>query len=148
MGDHQSHKMKFLFSLFAAAVLGGDKKCDPTKLGTWKNVGYQICGFDDKPTWADIQKRIDENPVIVFSASYCGWSRMAKDHLARLNIPFVYQEINQDDYEYVTRALMQKFSPAKMRSTPRIFINGEDLKGASDLKRLGDAKILQKFNAI
>ena len=46
--------------------MGGDKKCDPTKLGTWKNVGYQICGFDDKPTWADIQKRIDENPVSSF----------------------------------------------------------------------------------
>ena len=41
----------------------GGEKCDPTKLGTWKNVGYQICGFDEQPTWADIQKRIDENPV-------------------------------------------------------------------------------------
>ena len=86
--------------------------------------------------------------MIVFSASYCGWSRRAKDHLARLNIPFVYQEINQDDYHYLTRSLFERFSPAKMRSTPRIFINGEDLRGASDLERLGDAKILEKFNAI
>ena len=45
----------------------GGKKCDPTKLGTWKNVGYQICGFDEQPTWADIQKRIDENPVSCLS---------------------------------------------------------------------------------
>merc|ERR1712157_434942 len=140
MGITSDTKMKFFFCLIAGVVLCGKSS---TKFGV------RLPGWDPEgaaPTWDDIQKRIDENPVIIFSASYCGWSRMAKDHLARLNIPFVYQEINQDDYHYLTRSLFERFSPAKMRSTPRIFINGEDLRGASDLERLGDAKILEKFN--
>ena len=72
---------------------------------------------------------------------------MAKMHLERLEIPYVYQEINEPSkFHYHTRDLFHKFSPAKMRTTPRIFINGEDLKGASDLKKLGDDVIRAKVN--
>merc|ERR1711924_279954 len=95
-------KMKFFFSLIAGVVLCGKSS---TKFGV------RLPGWDPEgaaPTWDDIQKRIDENPVIIFSASYCGWSRMAKMHLERLEIPYVYQEINEPSkFHYHTRDLFQ-----------------------------------------
>merc|ERR1712228_1079801 len=53
-------------------------------------MGTELESFVDKPTWDDIQHLIDTNDVIVFSASWCGYSRAAKHYLSTLDVPFLH----------------------------------------------------------
>merc|ERR1711997_323551 len=140
LNDFLTQKMMLLGLLLPALAL-----CGPMGHGR-KDTGTELPSLNDKPNWEDLQALIDEHPVIVFSASYCGYSRAAKYFLSTLDIPFVYLEINQPaQWHQHIRLLLEKNTG--MRTTPHIYMHGEDLKGYTDMISLGKEAVLEKFNA-
>merc|ERR1712187_312551 len=113
-------------------------------MGKPDDHGTELEPFLEEPTWDDIQNLIDTNDVIVFAASWCGYSRGAKHYLNKLDVPYVYMDIDKThknhpkkmaSFEQHILSLFMKHT--KMRSTPRIFIKGQDIKGYTDMTRLG-----------
>ena len=53
-----------------------------------KSLSTRLPGWEKEPTWDDVQKLIDEHPVMMFSVSYCGFARQAKIQLDRLKVRY------------------------------------------------------------
>ena len=90
-----------------------------------------------KPTWDDIQNLIDTNDVIVFSTSQCGYSKGAKHYLNRLEVPYVYMDIDSMSWQWQQHIRNLFLQKTNMKSTPRIFVKGQDLRGFTDMIALG-----------
>ena len=101
------------------------------------NKGTELESFVDKPTWDDIQHLIDTNDVIVFSASWCGYSRAAKHYLSTLDVPFAYMDIDGMDAQWQQHIRNLFLENTNMKSTPRIFVKGQDIRGYTDMISLG-----------
>ncbi|KAF3929255.1 Glutaredoxin-C1 [Arthrobotrys entomopaga] len=78
------------------------------------------------------QKFIDENPVAVFSKSYCPYCRAAKTLLTERNANFNVMELDLiDDGAEIQEALKQI---SGQNTVPNIFIGGKHIGGNSDLQ--------------
>ncbi|KAF8543909.1 glutaredoxin domain-containing protein [Trichophaea hybrida] len=79
-----------------------------------------------------VQAIIDENPVAVFSKSYCSYSRISKQTLTDLGAKFFVLELDQvSDGEEIQDALQEITGQS---TVPNIFIAKEHIGGNSDLQ--------------
>ncbi|KIW01103.1 glutaredoxin [Verruconis gallopava] len=75
---------------------------------------------------------IDNNPVAVFSKSYCPYCRATKQTLSELGVsPYVIELDQVDDGAAIQDALEEMTG---QRSVPNIFINRAHIGGNSDLQ--------------
>lgn len=80
---------------------------------------------------------ISENPVMIFSKSYCPYCRRAKDLLNKYGVNYKAYEIDQEALGADVQAALMKVTG--QRTVPNIFINGKHIGGADALTAL-DAK--------
>ncbi|RPB23730.1 glutaredoxin domain-containing protein [Terfezia boudieri ATCC MYA-4762] len=79
-----------------------------------------------------VLKIIDENPVVVFSKSYCPYCRATKSLLTENNAKFFALELDQvDDCSDIQEALKEL---TKQTTVPNIYINKNHIGGNSDLQ--------------
>ncbi|KAG2181080.1 hypothetical protein INT43_008662 [Umbelopsis isabellina] len=85
------------------------------------------------PVEAEVRKMMQRYPVLVFSKSYCPFSKKAKEILAtyKYKVPIQIVEVDlRDDGPEVKRALTLMTG----RSTfPNVFINGESIGGGDEV---------------
>ncbi|EPS41874.1 hypothetical protein H072_4165 [Dactylellina haptotyla CBS 200.50] len=95
------------------------------------------------------QAFIDENPVAVFSKSYCPYCKATKSLLTELNANFNVMEIDLlDDGPAIQDALEQI---SGQRTVPNIFIAKKHIGGNSDLQALKKSalpKLLENAGAL
>jgi len=89
------------------------------------------------------QSIIDENPVVVFSKSYCPYCKASKALLSEKGAKFYVLELDQiDDGADLQDALEEM---THQRSVPNIFIKKQHIGGNSDLQsKKGDLSTLLK----
>jgi len=95
-------------------------------------------------TKTKVQSIIDENPVAVFSKSYCPYCRAAKQLLSESGAKFYAIELDQiDDGSAIQSALGELTGQT---TVPNIFIAKKHIGGNSDLqaKKGGDLATLLK----
>ncbi|KAI5804467.1 putative glutaredoxin Grx1 [Geopyxis carbonaria] len=79
-----------------------------------------------------VQKIIDENPVAVFSKSYCPYCTATKKTLSDLGAKFYVLELDQcDDGSEIQDALAELTG---QRTVPNVFIDHKHIGGNSDLQ--------------
>jgi len=80
------------------------------------------------------QSLIDENPVMVFSKSYCPYCRASKALLTELGAEFNVVELDQVDDGSDIQAALKDISGQS--TVPNIFIGKKHIGGNSDLQAL------------
>ncbi|KAH0542911.1 hypothetical protein FGG08_002771 [Glutinoglossum americanum] len=84
-------------------------------------------------TKAQVESIIDENPVALFSKSYCPYCRSSKRLLTELGASFYVVELDQvDDGSDIQSALATMTGQS---TVPNIFIGKKHIGGNSDLQR-------------
>ncbi|KAI5816832.1 thioredoxin-like protein [Pyronema omphalodes] len=79
-----------------------------------------------------VQKIIDENPVAVFSKSYCPYCTASKKTLTELGAKFFVMELDQEkDGSELQEALAEL---SGQRTVPNIYISQQHIGGNSDLQ--------------
>ncbi|EKX36829.1 hypothetical protein GUITHDRAFT_97486, partial [Guillardia theta CCMP2712] len=96
------------------------------------------------------KKAIENNPVVVFSKSYCPFCAKAKDALDSLNAKYEVLELDlRDDGNAIQDALNTLTGG---RSVPRVFVKGKFIGGGDDMvskKASGELEtILQEAGAL
>jgi len=87
------------------------------------------------------QKIIDENPVAVFSKSYCPYCRATKSLLDDMGAKYYTIELDQVDDGSAIQAALAEING--QTSVPNIYIKKEHIGGNSDLQaRKNDLKKL------
>jgi glutaredoxin 3 len=87
-------------------------------------------------TKTKVQEIIDENPVAVFSKSYCPYCRDAKQLLSKSGAKFYAIELDQvDDGSAIQSTLAELTSQT---TVPNIFIGQKHIGGNSDLQSKKD----------
>lgn len=87
-----------------------------------------VSGEED--SLAFVKKTVQEQPVVIFSKSYCPYCKRAKAIFAELNEkPYVIELDEREDGGAIQQALAKYIG----RSTvPQVFINGEHIGGSDD----------------
>ena len=70
-------------------------------------------------------------PVQIYTTTYCGFCRQAKDLLTRKGVPFTEKDVTEDDAE--RERLTERTG---QRTVPQIFIGDTHVGGYSDLDAL------------
>jgi len=84
-------------------------------------------------TKTKVQNIIDENPVVVFSKSYCPYCQASKQTLSELGAKPHVLELDQiDDGAEIQDALRELTNQG---TVPNIFIDKKHIGGNSDLQR-------------
>ncbi|KXN90948.1 Glutaredoxin-C4, chloroplastic [Leucoagaricus sp. SymC.cos] len=120
-------------------VLNNKMQLDPTKPISLND--YTV-GNEDLD-WNAEAKRLDtEYPVIVFSKSYCPYSKRAKNLLATYDLHPQAKVIEVDlrDDSAALKAILTRLT--QHSTFPNILVRGKSLGGSDDLQALHDAKSL------
>jgi len=79
-----------------------------------------------------VKRIIEENPVAVFSKSYCPYCKAAKETLSKAGATYYALELDQiDDGSELQNALQEL---TDQRTVPNIFIGQNHIGGNSDLQ--------------
>lgn len=78
-----------------------------------------------------IQKRIKENPVMVFSKTSCQYSKMAKNCLSEAGVEYQLEEIEIMKNCDKIQDMFLKLTGA--RTVPRVYIGGKCVGGGTDV---------------
>ncbi|KIW25074.1 glutaredoxin [Cladophialophora immunda] len=78
------------------------------------------------------QQIIDENPVVVFSKSYCPYCRASKTLLNELHAKYYLLELDEIDDGAALQDALEEITG--QRSVPNIFIDHKHIGGNSDLQ--------------
>jgi glutaredoxin 3 len=94
------------------------------------------------------QKFIDENPVAVFSKSYCPYCKATKSLLTEMNANFAVIELDQVDDGSDIQAALKEISG--QGTVPNIYIGKQHIGGNSDLqsKKKQLPELLRSANAL
>ncbi|KAI9833006.1 MAG: hypothetical protein M1819_003838 [Sarea resinae] len=95
------------------------------------------------------QNIIDNNPIAVFSKSYCPYCKQTKQTLSEFGAkPYILELDEIDDGAAIQKAL-EELSNGQ-RSVPNIFINHKHIGGNSDLQaKKGElAELLREAGAV
>jgi glutaredoxin 3 len=95
-----------------------------------------------------IQELIHKYPVVVFSKSYCPYSKKAKDILSKYKLDKNYHVVELDQLPSKTDEYQDELGKLTgARTVPRVFINGKFIGGGDDTSALeakGDLERLLK----
>jgi len=83
-------------------------------------------------TKTKVQNIIDENPVAVFSKSYCPYCRATKQTLSESGAKFYVLELDQIDDGSEIQGALEEISG--QRTVPNVYINKQHIGGNSDLQ--------------
>lgn len=83
---------------------------------------------------AKAQGLIDENPVVVFSKSYCPYCRATKSLLTHMGADHKVVELDKVDDGPELQNALEEISG--QRTVPNIFIAGKHIGGNSDLQAI------------
>jgi len=83
-------------------------------------------------TKTKVEKIIEENPVAVFSKSYCPYCRATKTTLTETGAKFYVIELDQVDDGAEIQAALGEIT--NQTTVPNVFINKEHIGGNSDLQ--------------
>lgn len=90
-----------------------------------------------------VHKLIGSDTVVIFSKTYCPYCQFTKDIFEDIDQKFTAVELdNRADCQEIQEVLGQMTGAT---TVPRVFINGEFLGGASDVKKLYESGRLQDF---
>lgn len=78
------------------------------------------------------EKIIDENPVVVFSKSYCPYCRASKTLLNELHAKYFLMELDEVEDGAALQDALEEITG--QRSVPNIFISQKHIGGNSDLQ--------------
>jgi len=77
---------------------------------------------DFAPSKAELESLIQNHNVMMFTKSYCGYSKAAKRLLDSEEIEYFYMEINQEpDGRFIQDILLEM---TNQRTVPNVFIKG------------------------
>ena len=92
---------------------------------------------------SEIDTLLKEKKVVIISKSHCPYCKMAKQVLARYNIPKEYIEVRELDSdpnrEEIQRYMMELTGA---RSVPRVFIGGKCIGGGVDTQAMHNKRQL------
>lgn len=107
------------------------------------------------------KKYINDNPVMIFSKSYCPYSSNAKSMFMKMNVNFEALELDQISMFVFKITFDIKLTPlllgdgaqiqnalyelTRQKTVPNIFIKGQHIGGFSDLKAKKEKGELQKI---
>jgi glutaredoxin 3 len=123
------------------------------QMGSILSSSKSVSSSSDLSVADHIQELINKYPVMVFSKSYCPYSRKAKDILSKYKLDTNYYVLELDQLsskadEYQSE--LGKLTGA--RTVPRVFINGKCIGGGDDtsaLDKKGDLeRLLREAKAI
>ncbi|KAH8388655.1 hypothetical protein KR009_007926 [Drosophila setifemur] len=97
----------------------------------------------DTPQGQFVRDTIANNKVVLFSKSYCPYCSMAKEQFRKLDVKATVIELDQRDDGNEIQAVLGEMTGS--RTVPRCFIDGKFIGGGTDVKRLYDQGILQKY---
>jgi glutaredoxin 3 len=84
-----------------------------------------------------IQELIHKYPVMVFSKSYCPYSKKAKDILSKYKLEANYHVLELDQLSSKTNEYQDELGKLTgARTVPRVFINGKCIGGGDDTSAL------------
>ncbi|CAF0880519.1 unnamed protein product [Adineta steineri] len=141
----------FIFSIVVIYISRGTN----TKVG----MGSILSSSDSPSSSSDlsvsdhIQQLIKKYPVMVFSKSYCPYSKKAKSILSRYKLGNNYHVLELDQLPSKADAYQDELGKLTgARSVPRVFIGGKFIGGGDDtsaLEKRGElVKLLKQANAI
>lgn len=90
-----------------------------------------------------VREMIANNKVMIFSKTYCPYSSMAKEQFRKLDVKPTVVELDLREDGADIQAVLGKMTGAK--TVPRCFIDGKFVGGGTDIKRLYEQGILQKY---
>lgn len=94
-------------------------------------------GAGSEPADAAVSRWVSENPVVVFSKTWCPFCQKAKDALGSAGADFLVVELDErEDGDDIQAALEAKTG---VRTVPRVFIGGKCIGGGDDTVRLLEA---------
>ncbi|KAJ2961279.1 hypothetical protein NQ176_g11013 [Zarea fungicola] len=91
------------------------------------------------------QKLIDENPVMVFSKSWCPYCKATKSLLSSLDVDFKTVELDQESDGAAIQDALEGISG--QRSVPNIYISKKHIGGNSDIQSLNNSGKLKSLLA-
>ncbi|RIA94711.1 glutaredoxin 1 [Glomus cerebriforme] len=92
-----------------------------------------------------VEKLIQENPIMIFSKSYCPYCKKAKETIEGLRKKYKAFEIDEaDNGSAIQDYLKEKTS---QRTVPNIFIDGKHVGGCDSLLAAKDDGSLEKMIA-
>ncbi|KAL4252803.1 hypothetical protein ABKN59_005408 [Abortiporus biennis] len=124
-------------SINAAGV--GLVKVDPTDL-----VDLRVFSPDGDDNWAHHLGALKaEHPLIVFSKSYCPYSRRAKDLLAtyKLDPPPTIIELNERSDGPIIQSILRRLT--NRGTVPNVILHGTSIGGSDDIMQLHEQKKLK-----
>ncbi|OAQ98325.1 hypothetical protein LLEC1_04705 [Akanthomyces lecanii] len=83
------------------------------------------------------QKLIDENPVMVFSKSYCPYCKATKSLLSSLDADFKVVELDQESDGSAVQDALEEISG--QRTVPNVYISKKHIGGNSDVQSLSSS---------
>ncbi|KAH8371509.1 hypothetical protein KR093_007752 [Drosophila rubida] len=90
-----------------------------------------------------VRETINNHKVVIFSKSYCPYCSMAKEQFRKLDVATTVVELDlRQDGEEI-QAVLGELTGA--RTVPRCFINGKFIGGGTDVRRLYEQGILQRY---
>jgi glutaredoxin len=94
-----------------------------------------------------VEKQIKENPVLMYSATYCGYCTKAMNVFSTIRVtPFVIYLDKDPDGDEIALAL---YEITGQDTVPSIFIGGKHIGGFSQLvKGLSDRSVQAELNRI
>ncbi|CAA7261837.1 unnamed protein product [Cyclocybe aegerita] len=122
-------------------VLSNALQLDPTV-----PIELSVYAAGDAVDWAQEQALIDkEYPVIVFSKTYCPYSKRAKELLAAYDIqpPPKIVEVDIRDDGNVIKHLLTRLT--KHSTFPNVLLRGHSIGGSDNLQQLHENKTLTKL---
>ncbi|EDW60913.1 glutaredoxin [Drosophila virilis] len=90
-----------------------------------------------------VRQTIADNKVVIFSKTYCPYCSMAKEQFRKLNVQMTVVELDLRNDADEIQAVLGELTGA--RTVPRCFINGKFVGGGTDVKRLFEQGILQRY---
>jgi glutaredoxin 3 len=105
-------------------------------------TGEKCENTDPKARLAGVLGQASNRRVVVFSKSYCGYSRRAKSLLMEHDIAFSVLELDQAKTGAAMQSLLKDASG--QRTVPNVFVDGEHVGGSSELQGEWNSGAFQK----
>ena len=87
----------------------------------------RACSSDASSPEAFVQETVQNNKVVVFSKTWCGYSAMTKMTLDEMDLQYLAVELDQmDNGSEIQGALL---ALTKQRTVPNVFVGGKHLGG-------------------
>uniref|UniRef100_A0A1D1ZL30 Glutaredoxin-1 n=1 Tax=Anthurium amnicola TaxID=1678845 RepID=A0A1D1ZL30_9ARAE len=81
-----------------------------------------------------VEKLIQENPIMIFSKSYCPYCKKAKGIFETLNVKYKAIELDNNPDQFDGKDIQNYLKiKTKQGTVPNIFINSEHIGGSDDL---------------